>query len=328
MTIMRNFRKILPISMALFAMGLVAGHAQEKFPSKPITLIVPWSAGGGSDTSMRLVAEAAEKYMGQPVVVVNKPGAGGAEGTRAIASAEPDGYTIGMIGIGLIARHYGNPNANDFHDLQPIAFFGAEPAAVTARTETGFSNLKDFVDAAKAKPRGVKNGNDQPGGASHIAASVIESSLGIKLTKVPYGGYAPTVTALLSGEVDTATVPVPDVVEHHKAGKLKILGVADAQRHFLAPDVPTFKEQGYDLEIGAWRMIMAPKGIPADRLAIIEKAILETLKDPEFVKRANAAGFVVSPKGIDGATADLEQSDKLLYPILKDAGLVKTRAHD
>ncbi len=295
------------------------------FPSQPVTLIVPWSPGGGSDTSMRLVAEAAEAHLGQPVVVVNRPGAGGAEGTRAIASAEADGYTIGMVGSGVIARHYGNPNANDYGDLQPIVFFGADPGALTANPSTGFKSVSDFVDAAKAEPGSVTNGNDQPGGSSYISISVLENELGVEVTKVPYEGFAPTVAALLAGEVMTATVPVPDVIEHHKNGDLVLLGVSDTNRHFLASDVPTFQEQGFDIVIGSWRMIVAPQGVPQERLEKLEQALIATLSDPAFVERANAAGFGVNPMGIDDTTAFLKAFDDTLYPVLKANDLVKVR---
>jgi len=326
MSSIRFIRKVSLVASAVAVLGLGAAHAQDKFPSKPITLIVPWSAGGGSDTSMRLLAAAAKKYLGQPIVVENKPGAGGAEGTRAIASAKPDGYTIGMVGNGVIARQYSNPNANKVSDLQTIAFFGTDPNALTANPKTGFKDVADFVKAAKAHPGKIKNGNDKPGGASYIAAAVLEKDLGIKLTKVPYNGYAPTVTALVAGEVDTATVPVPDVIEHAKAGKLRILGVMATKRHFLAPNVPTFKDQGFNVVVGSWRMIAGPKGIPADRLAILEKALLETMKDPAFVKKANAAGFSVDPKGAKETAEYVKAYDDQLYPILKSIGLVKVRA--
>ncbi len=322
----RLIRNICAVAVGVAALGLGAAQAQDKYPSKPVTLIVPWSAGGGSDTSMRLLAAAAQKYLGQPIVVENKPGAGGAEGTRAIAGAKPDGYTIGMVGNGVVARQYSNPNANKVSDLQTIAFFGADPSALTANPKTGFKGVADFVKDAKAHPGKIKNGNDKPGGASYIAASVMESDLGVKVTKVPYNGYAPTVTALVAGEVDTATVPIPDVIEHAKAGKLVILGVMDTKRHFLAPNVPTFKEQGFNVVVGSWRMIAGPKGIPADRLAKLEKALLDTMKDPAFVKKANAAGFSVNPKDGKDTAAYVKTYDDQLYPILKSAGLVKVRA--
>lgn len=315
------------IGVAVLAAVVLVGQAQAqgKFPSKTISLIVPWSPGGGSDRSMRLLADAATKYFGQSVIVVNKPGAGGANGTRAIASAKPDGYTIGMVGAGVVARQYNNPNANPLGDLVPLAFFGADPAALSARADTGFKTVADFVKAAKAKPGSIKNGNDQPGGSSYVAIAIMEEALGVKTTRVPYKGYAPTVVALLSGEVQTATVPVPDAIEHHKAGTIRILGVAATQRHFVAPGVPTFKEQGFDVVAGSWRTIVAPKGVPADRMKILEAKLLQALKDPAFVKRANNAGFFVSPMGSKKTWAYWMSYDKAVYPVLLRAGLVKTR---
>ncbi len=312
-------------AVAVMAGGIAGDALAQKFPSKPITVIVPWSPGGGSDRSMRLVAETATKYFGVSVIVVNKPGAGGANGTRAIASAKADGYTLGMVGAGVVARQYNNPNANPLSDLIPITFFGADPAALSARADTGFKSVADFVKAANGKPGSIKNGNDQPGGSSYVAIAIMEGKLGVKTTRVPYKGYAPTVAALLSGEVQTATVPVPDAIEHHKAGKIRILGVASNQRHFVAPDVKTFKEQGFNVVAGSWRTIVAPAGVPADRVKILEEKLLQTLKDPKLVKRANNAGFFVTPMGSRETAAYWASYDKALYPVLSSAGLVKYR---
>lgn len=314
------------VGATVLALATLCGQVQaQDFPSKPLTVIVPWSPGGGSDRSMRLVADTASKYFGQSVIVVNKPGAGGANGTRAIASAKADGYTMGMVGAGVVARQYNNPNANPLSDLIPIAFFGADPAALSARASTGFKSVSDFVKAAKSKPGSIKNGNDQPGGSSYVAIAIMEGALGVKTTRVPYKGYAPTVAALLAGEVQTATVPVPDAIEHHKAGKIRILGVASTQRHFVAPDVKTFKEQGFDVVAGSWRTIVAPAGVPAARLKILEAKLLQTLKDPQLVKRANNAGFFVTPMGSAETSAYWKSYDKAVYPVLLSAGLVKTR---
>jgi len=312
-------------AVALLALGSTGSAHAEKYPSKTIQLIVPWSAGGGSDTAMRLVAEAAGKRMGVSVIVVNKPGAGGALGTRAMATAKPDGYTIGMVGSGVISRQYLNPAANVISDLQPVVFFGSEPSALSARADTGFKTVADFVRAAKAKPGAIKNGNDTPGGVSYIAIAIIEKTTGVKVTRVPYKGFAPTVAAMLAGEVQTSTVNIPDVIEHHKSGKLRILGVAGQTRHFLAPGVPTFKEQGVDVVFGIWRMLVAPKGMPADRLKFLESKLLETLNSKDFQARARKAGFNVTPMGTSDAQARMIADDKALYPVLLGAGLVKTR---
>jgi tripartite-type tricarboxylate transporter receptor subunit TctC len=314
--------------IAGFALGIAAalGGAQaQTFPSQPITLVVAWPPGGGSDISMRLLADALSKQIKVPVVVLNKPGAGGAIGHREIANAKPDGYTIGMFSSGGIALPYLNAQANTFDELQPIAFFGEDPNALEVSIASGIGSLKEYVERARANPGKIKNGNDQPGGSSYIAAALYEKKLGVKLTLVSYAGFSPTVIGLMAGEVDSATVPVPDTVEQHKAGKLKILGVSATERHFLAPDIPTFREQGFDVVVGAWRCIAGPKGIPEDRLRFLETNVIAALKDPEFQNKAKQAGFVVAPADAKATYERWQADDAELYPILLDAGLVKAR---
>ena len=307
-----------------YAIAPVALHAQS-FPSQPIQLIVPWPAGGGSDTTMRMTAEAASKRMGVPVVVVNKPGAGGTVGIKEAMSSKPDGYTLAMIATGAVFAQYNNPNANALDEMQPIVFFGDDPSAITINPKLPFKNLGELVAHAKANPGKLKNGNDQPGGSSHVAAAMFEKALGIRLIKVPYAGFAPTVQALLSGEIDMASIALPDVIEHHNSGKVRVLGVASSQRHFKAPDVPTFTEQGFPVISGLWRVIAAPKGLPADRLKILETKFLETLSDKAFQEKARAAGFLVTPMGAADARKRWDEDDRAMYPVFLESGLVKTR---
>lgn len=309
----------------VLAAGFVGTAAAQAFPAQPITMIVPWPPGGGSDIAMRLVADFASKRLGQPVVVVNKPGAGGTIGLKEVAQSKPDGYTITMIATGAVFAQYNNPAASALSDFEMIAFFGDDPAALTAHQKTGFNTLNDFVNAAKAAPNKFKNGNDQPGGSSHITASLLERRLGVRMIKVPYAGFAPTVQALLSGELDTVTVSVPDVLQHHKSGAVKMLAVAGSERHFLAPEVPTFRELGIDFIAGAWRVIAGPKGIPADRLAILEQRLLETMRDREFIEKARGAGFIVAPLNRADTLKRLAAEDAAMYPVFLEAGLVKTR---
>ncbi|MDR7523436.1 MAG: tripartite tricarboxylate transporter substrate binding protein [Armatimonadota bacterium] len=313
------------VALAILALaGVPWALAQEKFPSREITLIVPWPAGGGSDISMRLVAEHAQRHFGVPVVVVNKPGAAGAIGHREIVTARPDGYTIGMVGSGALAQQYMIPNpVNILDQFQPIVFFGKDPGTLTVRAETPWRTLKEFVDAAKARPNSIRNANDPPGGGSHLTVLVIEKKLGITLNKISYGGFAPSVAALLAGEVQSTTVPVPDVIEAHRAGKVRILAVADTERHFMAPGVPTFKEQGFDVTFALWRIIGAPRGVPADRLRVLEEKLLATLNDPAFVARANKAGFSVNPLSTRRTEAVLKADDALVYYLLLELDMVR-----
>ena len=319
-------RLFLTLAGIGLAAASVAPMAQaDTFPSGPITLVVAWPAGGGSDISMRLLADALSKEIKVPVVVLNKPGAGGAIGHREIANAKPDGYTIGMYSSGGIALPYLNADANVYDDFQPVAFYGEDPSALEVSNASGITSLKDYVERAKANPGKIKNGNDQPGGASYIAIALYEKMLNIKVTRVSYAGYGPTVIGLMGGEVDSASVPVPDTIEQHKAGKLKLLGVSASTRHFMAPEIPTFREQGFDVIVGTWRCIVAPKGIPEDRLQFLEKSVLAALKDPDFLARANKAGFVVQPADAKTLYQRWKTDDAELYPVLLDAGLVKAR---
>jgi tripartite-type tricarboxylate transporter receptor subunit TctC len=321
-------RRVLLASASLWLMAaaiiVMAPTAQaQTYPSEPITLVVGWPAGGGSDISMRLLADALSKRVKVPVVVLNKPGAGGAIGHREIANAKPDGYTIGMFSSGGIALPYMNAQANTIEELQPIAFFGEDPNALQVSNASGIGSLKEYVDRARANPGKIKNGNDQPGGSSYIAIALYEKMLNIKVTRVSYAGFAPTVTALMGGEVDSASVPVPDTIEQHKSGKLKILGVSATTRHFLAPDIPTFREQGFDVVVGSWRSVIGPKGIPEDRLKFLESNIIAALNEPEFQEKAKRAGFVVQPGDAKATYERWKSDDAQLYPILLEAGLVK-----
>ena len=312
-------------AMLTIATLIPFGAAQAAFPEKPITIVINWPAGGGSDRIFRLYAEHAKDHFGVPVVVVNKTGAGGANGTRAAAAAKPDGYTIGTISAGFIARQYSNPNANVIGDIIPLAFVGPDPGSLQVRADTGIKSVKEYVAYVKKNPRGIKNGNDQPGGSSWVAAQLVQKGLGVKFTLVPYKGYAPTTAALLSGEINSATLPVPEVIDHHKAGKVRLLAVASATRHFMAPDVPTFKELGFNVIAGSWRLFFVPKGTPADVQKTLETKLLAVLNDKKFVERAQKGGFAITPMGAADTLARLKADDAALYPVLKGAGMIKVR---
>lgn len=297
----------------------------EEFPGDSITLVVNWPAGGGMDRAGRLVAEYAKKRINVPIAVINVDGAGGATGVRHVADAKPDGYTVGILGASLVASQYINPNANAVGDVDLIAFFGPDPAALEVRADTGITSVEEFIDKLKAGPGSIKNGNDAPGGTSHVAAALLENSLDVQLTKVPYKGYSPTVAAVMSGEVQSATLPIHQLIDQHKAGDVKILGVMAKERHFMAPDVPTFKELGIDLVAGDWRAIYLPNGVPAERRAILEKLFVDTISDPEFQDAAKKVGFVITPMNAAETAKFVQDFDQALYPVLLNAGLVKAR---
>ncbi len=298
------------------------GAAADTFPDGPITWVVNWPAGGGQDTTSRLMATRLSDVLGVPIVIENYEGAGGLVGMRALAASEPDGYTIGMLGTSSIIQQYTMDEPVMMDDLTVLSMFGPDPAALSVHADTPFESLEDFVSAAREAPGSVPNGNDPPGGASYIAATILETELGIELNKIPYGGFAPTVTALLGGEVSSATVPIPQVIEHHASGAVRILGVMADQRHFLAPEVPTFAEQGFDVIAGDFRAVVGPAGIPEERAAILSEALVSVLSSDDFVEAANAAGYMIDPFGAEEAQARIVAFDTAVYPVLEGAGLV------
>lgn len=310
---------------AAFALGACGPAQDEAYPSDPITLVVNWPAGGGMDRAGRLVAEHARRRLDVPIAVINVAGSGGAIGIRHVAEADPDGYTVGILGASLVASQYINPNANAVEDIDLIAFMGPDPAALQVRTDSGIGSLEEFLERARSAPASIKNGNDAPGGVSHIAATLLERTVDIELTLVPYRGYAPTVSAIVSGEVQSATLPVHQLIDQHEAGDVKILGVMAEERHFMAPDVPTFREQGIDLVTGDWRAMYIPNGVPEDRRAFLENLFVETMNDPEFQAAARQQSFFISPMNADETQQFVADFDEALYPVLLDADLVKAR---
>ncbi len=319
---MRTQRLLSGLAGAMALASLATPAMAADFPEGPITWVVNWPAGGGQDTTSRLLAEPLGALLGVPVVVENYAGAGGLTGMRVLASAKPDGYTIGMLGASSVIQQYTAESPVKLEELTVLSFFGPDPGALTVGAGAGIESIEAYVAKSKEAPGSIINGNDPPGGASYISASILESQLGVTIGKIPYAGYAPTVAALLGGEVASVTVPVPQVLEHHKSGAVKILGVMSSERHFMAPDIPTFAEQGFDVVAGDFRAVVGPAGIPEDRAKILSDALVAVLSSPEFVAKANAAGYMIEPLGAAETLERITRFDAQVYPVLEGAGLV------
>ncbi|WP_172330138.1 tripartite tricarboxylate transporter substrate binding protein [Mangrovicoccus sp. HB161399] len=318
-------RQLLTSAFALSAALGLAGQAalaEGAYPSEPVHITVVWPAGGGHDLVGRLLGNELSKVMGTPVVVDNVTGAGGTTGMRHIADADPDGYTIGVMGLHAISQSFMNANAPTMDDIEPLAYISDEPGALEISADTGIASLDAYVEAMKKDPMALMNGNDPQGGNSFVFANVIPKGLGIEMMKLPYPGHAPTVTALLTGEVQTATLPIPPILEHAKAGTVTVLGVASETRHPQLPDVPTFKEQGYDIVTGDFVMIVGPKGMPEDVKAKLVDGILAAVDSEGFTSAAAQNGMVLRPGDDKMAAEELAAQVDTVYPLLLDAGLV------
>ncbi len=261
--------------------------AQDPYPSKPITMIVPFPPGGVADIVGRPLASQMEKTLKQPVVVVNRTGAGGAVGMAAAAKAAPDGYTILMalssISIFPVSdRISGKPPSYEMKDFAPIALITADPTVLVVSADSPWKTLKEFVESAKAYPGKINYSSSGVYGTLHVAMEIFANAAGIQLFHVPYGGGGPALTALLGGQVHAlASGPAP-AVGQIKAGKMRALASWSTERLPLMPEVPTFKELGYDAEFYIWSGVFAPAAIPTPVLDRLRAAVREAATSPEF----------------------------------------------
>ena len=262
-------------------------QAQDAYPTKPITMVVAFPPGGVADIVGRPLAVAMEKTLRQPVLVVNRPGAGGATGTASVAKASPDGYTFLMalssISIFPVSdRINGKQPAYEMKEFAPIALVTADPTVLVVRADGPYKTLKDFVDAAKANPGKINYSSSGVYGTLHVAMEIFANAAGIKLFHVPYQGGGPAVTALLGGQVEALASGPAAAIGQIKGGKMRALASWSSQRLALLPEIPTFKELGYDAEFYIWSGVVAPAATPASILAKLREAVREAANSAEF----------------------------------------------
>jgi tripartite-type tricarboxylate transporter receptor subunit TctC len=275
-------RRALTALAALLALGAGAVHAQSDFPNRPIELVVPFAAGGGTDALARSFAEASRKHMPQSIIIVNKPGASGSIGWQDVANAKPDGYRLAVITVELATLPHMGIGKISYEDLQPIAQLNADPAAITVRADAPWNTIEEFLAAARKAPGTIGVANAGPGSIWHLAASALEDKTGVKFNHVPFQGAGPGVLALLGGHVDAAAVSPAEVTTYVASGKLKTLVVMADQRVKGFEKVPTLKERGIDLSIGTWRGIAAPKNTPPEVVAYLKKLALAASNEAAF----------------------------------------------
>ena len=261
--------------------------AQDSYPSKPVTMVVPFPPGGVADIVGRPLASQMEKTLKQPVVVVNRTGAGGAVGMASVAKAAPDGYTI-LMGLSSISifpvsdRINGKTPSYEMKDFAPIALITADPTVLVVSADSPWKNLKEFVESAKAYPGKINYSSSGVYGTLHVAMEIFANAAGIKLFHVPYQGGGPAVTALLGGQVHALASGPAAAIGQIKGGKMRALASWSSERLPLMPEVPTFKELGYDAEFYIWSGVFAPAAIPTPVLDRLRAAVREAANSPEF----------------------------------------------
>jgi tripartite-type tricarboxylate transporter receptor subunit TctC len=279
-------RKLLALmtSVSLLTAAPMQAFAQaaSDYPSRPIELVVPFGAGGGTDILARVTAEAAKKHSSQPITVVNRPGASGSIGLTEVVNARPDGYKIAMVTVEMaIIPHMGIAKFSPEADFTPLVRLNADPVVLTVSATSPWKTIEEMVDAAKKSKDPLKFGNAGTGGVSHLAAVALAQKAGTTFNHVPFQGNAPAVVALLGGHIDGVTASPSEVFSFVQSGKLRALAVlADQRLGGAFAQVPTMKERNIDLSVGTWRGLAAPKGLPADVLSRLSAIALKTANEP------------------------------------------------
>ena len=317
-------RDLLAALGALPAAASLPARAQSPWPSRNVTVVVPFPPGGQADLAARPVAAALERVLKNPFVVENRGGAGGAVGNAAVARAEPDGYTL-LVTLSSLAvlpeadKLFDRKPSYSVSQLTPVARILADPTLLAVPASAPWKTLQDLVEDAKARPGVIPYGSSGPYGTLHVAMEMFASAAGIKLLHVPYRGAAPAVTGLLSGQIQ-ALASAPGVIKPHTdSGAMRVLANWGAERVASFPDLPTFKELGYrDVEFYIWAGLFAPRGIPAATADRLGAAMRQVMDDPDVRRTFEAAGS--PPAYLDAAafTSFVEaDSDRLIKAVAK-----------
>ena len=280
--------KLKPVFAAtVLALTAQTVAAQDAFPSRSITMIVPFPPGGVADITGRPTAAAMEKVLKQPIAVTNRPGAGGAVGNAAVANAKPDGYTVLMAlsSISVIPAAdvlFDRKPAYSLDQFAPIALITADPTILAVHPSLPAKSIKELVALARSKPGELSYSSSGVYGALHMPMEMFLHAAKLKMRHVPTTGGGPAITAVLGGHVDLTAGGPAAITSHVKAGKLRPLASWGPKRHSGYPDVPTFKELGYDIEYLIWAGLFAPKGTPDSVLKVLRDAARKAVEDPEF----------------------------------------------
>ncbi|MGF7161639.1 tripartite-type tricarboxylate transporter receptor subunit TctC [Rhodoligotrophos appendicifer] len=315
------------LAVSIVAASVATASAQETYPTGPVTVIVPFSAGGPTDTVTRLIAEPMGKELGQQVVVQNVGGAGGTLGAGQAAKAAPDGQTLLLhhIGMSTAPTLYRNLAYNPVTDFEPIGMVTDVPMVIVARKDFPANNLKELIEYVKANKDKVTYANAGIGAASHLCGMLFMEAIGTELTTVPYQGTGPALTDLVGGQVDLMCDQTTNTTGQIKGGEIKAYAVTTKERLASLPDLPTAAEAGLpDFTVGVWHGLYAPAGTPKPVIDKLSASLQTALKDPNVVKRFGELGTVpsTSEQATPQALKDQLSSQIALWkPIIDKAGV-------
>nr|WP_145547050.1 tripartite tricarboxylate transporter substrate binding protein [Variovorax boronicumulans] len=285
-------------TLAMLALGLCSALAAvPALAQQPTRIVVPFAAGGGTDQYVRLLAADLGKH-GMQVIVENKPGASGIVAADHVARARPDGLTVLMTSMSILATNtvlYDKLPYDPVKDFASVSQIAYQPAILVGRPDLPYKNIKEMVAYAKANPGKINRGSPGASILTNLAPLAFEQQVGIRTMHIPFNGDTPGLQALLGSQIDVHGTSITGPLPHIKAGKMVVLGVMDSKRLPQVPEAPTFKEQGYDIEALLAYALSVPAATPKDVVERLNRAVNQVIADPEFVARARAMGM--EPRG-------------------------------
>jgi tripartite-type tricarboxylate transporter receptor subunit TctC len=296
-----------------------------KYPRRPITLICPWGAGGGTDAVSRILATLLKQELGVPVNVVNRTGGSGAVGHTVMATARPNGYTLGLATSELTMMHWMGLTKVTYRDVTPVAMVNIDPAAVNVRTDA-WKTYGELAEYVRQNPGKLLSSGTGQGGIWHLAMAgwLRAEGMSPKAIKwIPSKGAAPALQDLMAGGINMSTCSLPEAATLIEAGKVRPLAIMAEERDPKFPDVPTLRQMGVDWTCGAWRGVVAPKGTPPDIVALLEKTLAKVVKSADFIKFMQNRGYGISWLGSEAFAKKIAESDRDNGQIMKAAGIVR-----
>ncbi len=292
-------KKLPAIALALLLPVLSISNvfAEDPYPNRPITLIVPNPPGGSSDANARVLADSLTKTLKQPVIVNFKPGVGGQIGNAFVANAKPDGYTL-LMGLSSIMvspdaeRAQGKTSLYEVNQLVPIAMISNDPMVMLVKTDAPWKNLNELMKAAKEKPNAITYSSSGNFGPINLSVEMLAYAAGAKFLQVPFGGGGPSMLALLGGQVDMTTAIPSVAIPQIESGKVRPIAVSGPKRIKLLPNVPSYRESGFDAEYNIWNGLFVPAGTPAAIIDTLNKAVKEGVQSGQLETAMNQRGMI------------------------------------
>jgi len=279
--------RTLPALLAACALAAPGAASAQNYPNKPVRIVVGFTPGGGVDINARLLAPKLSEYLGQQVIVDNRPGAGTNIANELVAHSPPDGYTLLMntAAVAINMSLYKKLNFDTLRDFAAVSIFSASPNVMVVHASVPVKNVKQLIALAKSKPGGLNYSSAGSGTTQHLAGELFKLRTRTNIVHVPYKGSAPSLTALIGGEVDLSFANIPAIYQHVKSGRLRPLALTGTKRNDALPGVPTLKESGVDMDVVVWYGVLAPAATPRDIIAKLGELVAKAAHSPDIKQK-------------------------------------------